>query len=404
MTYLGELRSNARPLAAASLGSGVGLMLMSYASTIFGPYLVKEFSWSRSQFALIGLSMITTLMALPFIGRLTDRIGVRRAAIIGALGIPLCLLAYSLMSGNFFVYFLISSTLLAVGSFTSPVVYTRLIAADFRQARGLALTVVTISPAIFGSLLAPVLTHIVELWGWRVGYRVLAGFMLVCSLIAIALVPAGDRAASVAAQTKVKPARVDFRLILGSAPFWIIFAAMFLCTLQTPLHSSQMGMMLRDNRLDAVQTATMISVYGLGTIIGRFACGLALDRFPAPIVAAVSMILPAIGYGVLASMSGQPLWIGGAMFLVGIAFGAEGDLQSYLVARHFDLRIFSTTLSLVYSGVFAASALGAIFISLSLKFTGSFAWYLGAVAVAVAIGSLLFLLLPRRTEGQKIGA
>lgn len=110
-TYLGELRPNARPLAAASLGCGVGLILMSYASTIFGPYLVREFGWSRSQFALIGLAMVSTLVALPFIGRLTDRIGVRRAAIVGALGIPLCLLAYSLMNGNFFVYFLISSTL-----------------------------------------------------------------------------------------------------------------------------------------------------------------------------------------------------------------------------------------------------------------------------------------------------
>lgn len=211
----------------------------------------------------------------------------------------------------------------------------------------MALTLVTISPAIFGSVLAPVLTHIVEIWGWRVGYRVLAAFILMCSLIAITLVPAGDQAAKTISQAKVRPARTDFRLILRSAPFWIIFAAMFLCTLQTPLHASQMGMMLRDNRLDAAQAAAMISVYGLGTIIGRFTCGLALDRFPTPIVAAISMVLPALGFVLLAIAPGQPLWIGVAMFLVGISFGAEGDLQSFLVARHFDLRIFSTTLSLV---------------------------------------------------------
>src|SRR5437762_6402662 len=83
MTYFGELRRNIRPLAAASLGSGAGLMLMSYATTIFGPYLVKTFGWSRSQFALIGLAMVPTLIVLPLIGRLTDHFGVRRSAIVG---------------------------------------------------------------------------------------------------------------------------------------------------------------------------------------------------------------------------------------------------------------------------------------------------------------------------------
>ena len=43
MSYPGELRTNVRPLAAASLGSGAGLMLMSYVGTILGPYLVRAF-------------------------------------------------------------------------------------------------------------------------------------------------------------------------------------------------------------------------------------------------------------------------------------------------------------------------------------------------------------------------
>jgi MFS family permease len=403
MSYLGELRQNVRPLAAASLGSGAGLMLMAYTTTIFGPYLVREFGWSRSQFALIGLAMVSTLVALPFIGRLTDRFGVSRAAIVGAIGIPLCLLGYSVMSGAFEVYFLLSCGLLAVGSFTSPVVYTRLIAADFKQARGLALTVVTISPAILGAIAAPVLTQVIETWGWRNGYRALALFVLVCSLCAVALIPPRHRASKQSVEEKPRRARAEFRLILGSAPFWIIFAAMALCTLQTPLHASQMGMMLHDNRLGSAAVAAMISLYSVGTIIGRFGCGVALDKFPAPIVAAVSMIPPALGYALLATSLDTTAAIGIAMFMIGFAIGAEGDLQSYLVARHFDLRIFSTTLSLVYCGVFAASASGSALISLTLKLTDSFNPYLAAMAVAVAIGSLLFLLLPKQGRFEKIG-
>lgn len=402
MGYLGEMRRNVRSLMAASLGSGVGLMLMSYASTIFAPYLVNEFRWPRAQFALIGLAMFSTLIALPFIGRATDRFGVRRAATVGALGVPACLFAYSMMTGSFAVYFLISSAIMIVGSFTSPMVYTRLIAADFKEARGLALTVVTVSPAIFGAIAAPVLTEVIEAWGWRNGYRAMALFVLVCGLTAVALVPRHGRAATAHAE-KPPAARADYRLILTSAPFWIIFAAMFLCTLPTPLHASQMALMLRDNRLDAGQVAVMISVYGIGTVIGRFACGIALDKLPTPPVAVISMLLPAFGFAMLATSLDAVPAIAFAMLLVGLAVGAEGDLQSFLVARHFDLRIFSTTLSLVYCGVFAASASGAALVSLTLKLTNSFVPFLIAMAGAVTIGSLLFVLLPRKA-GLKIGA
>ena len=403
MGYWGELRRNWRSLLAASLGSGAGLMLMAYASTIFAPYLLKEFGWSRSQFALIGLAMFSTLIALPFIGRATDRFGVRKAALVGALGIPACLVGYSLMTGSFAVYFLLSASILALGSFTSPIVYTRIIAADFKEARGIALTVVTVTPALFGAIAAPVLTAVVEEWGWRTGYRALALFILVCSLLAIALVPRQDPAAVAQQPAKQAPARADFRLILTSGPFWVIFGAMFLCTLSTPLHASQMAVMLRDNHLGAAQVAAMISVYGVGTIFGRFVCGIALDKLPTVPVAVISMILPAFGFALLATSLDTVPAIGFAMFTVGLAVGAEGDLQSYLVARHFDLRIFSTTLSLVYVAVYAASASGAALVSLTLKLTDSFAPFLAGIAVAVVVGSLLFALLPREPE-KKIGA
>lgn len=402
MGYGAELRGNIRSLAAASLGTGSGLMLMSYVSTIFAPFLVKEFAWSRAQYALIGLTMVSTLAALPFIGRLTDRYGVRRSAIVGALGIPACLVAYSFMTGSFAVYFAISCMILALGSFTSPVVYTRVIASDFQKARGLALTIVTISPALLGALAAPVLTEIISSWGWRAGYRVLAAFILVSSLCAIALVPGKHRQPNVVTKVLPAAARTDFGLIVRSKAFWIILGAMFLCTLSTPLHASQMGLMLSEHRLDSAQVALMISVYGVGTVVGRLTCGVALDKFSAPVVSAISMVLPAFGFALLGSALDGVAVVAFAMFLVGLAVGAEGDLQSFLVARQFDLRIFSTTLSLVYCGVFAASAIGAVLLSVTLKFTGSFDMFLMMMVVAIALGSGLFAFLPRR-DPDKVG-
>ena len=403
--YFEELRRNIRPLAAASLGSGVGLLLMSYTTTIFGPYLVKAFGWSRSQFALIGLAMMATLIALPFIGRMSDRIGVRRTALIGVLGIPACQLGYSMMDGSFSVYFALACAMLVIGSFTSPMVYTRLVAADFNKARGLALTIVTISPALVGAIVAPLLNYVIEHWGWRMGYRALGLFVLVGGLTAIALMKPSPSGPAETEPVATASARTDYRLILRNRHFWIIFAAMFLCTLQTPLHASQMAMMLEDRSLDATQVAIMISVYGVGTVVGRLLCGLALDRFSnTPLVAAISMVLPALGYAMLAAAPGMAGVIGLSMFLVGIAFGAEGDLQSFLVARHFDIRVFGSTLSLVFCGVFAASAIGALSLSMVLKTSNSFTPFLAIISGAVFLGSMTFLLLPKAVRDAKAGA
>lgn len=403
MSYLGELRENVRPLAAASLGCGSGLMLMHYVTTIFGPYLVRDFDWPLSKFALIGIAVLPTILILPFVGRITDRYGVRVAAAIGVTGMPLCMIAFSLMTGSFWLYFALYCAMLMVASFTSPIVYTRLVAADFKVARGLALTIVTITPALFGALAAPLLTWFIELYDWRMGYRALAAFMALSGVAVLLLIPANDRAARAAAVEAIRPARADFKLILSSKTFWIIFAGMLLCTFAGPLHASQMGMMLRDNRLDAIAVASMITIYGIGTIVGRIACGLALDRFSTRIVATVSMILPALGFAMLATPYDTPTTVGLAMLLVGISVGAEGDLVSYLIARYFHLNIFSSALSLIYSAFYVAGIVGSIGLSVTLQATDSFALFLALMAVAVTIGSLLFLMLPRDGRFEKIG-
>ena len=404
--YLGELRRNWQILLAVSLGMSVGLQLFSYITSLFGPYLLKEFHWSRDQFALIGLAMFSTLLAMPFAGRLTDRFGVRRMALIGVILTPVPLFSYSLLQGPFWVFMCTSICQLAIGSLTGPVTYTRLIAARFERARGLALTIVMCAPALMGAVGAKVVTVIIETWGWRMGYRSLAGFVLVVGLIAVALIPrgAGDAHATQTASGGRNSIRQVAREIGREKVFWVIFVAMVLCTLPTPLHGSQLNIMLREQHLDANASATMISIYALGTIVGRVLSGLALDRFPARLVAAISMVLPSFGLMLIASSLDTPSAVGFGLFLVGVTIGAEGDLLSYLVARYFRLDIFSTTLSLAYCAVFIGSASGALILSGLLKRFDSFTPFLMVCSATVFVGSLLFLLLPRQAAHPRESA
>ena len=399
MSYLGELREHWRPLTAATLGVGGGLGLFAYAATIMAPHLIAEFGWSRSQFALVGLAMFTTLIVLPFVGRLTDIVGVKPMASLGVVLTPLALFCFSLMQGPFYQYLVIAVLVLAVGSLTMPVVYTRLIAANFHRARGLALTIVTCAPALFGAIGAPLLSDYVDAHGWRSGYRALSLVILVLGSLSVVFIaggrrdegPARDDAADADPRAGARPA--VYRTILRDPTFWIIAVGLFLCSLQTPLHSAQMNLMLLDNHITTAAAARMVSVYAVGTILGRLACGLALDKFPTHLVASISMCLPALGYAILASSLDEVPAIAFAMFLVGLTVGAEGDLLSFLVARYFDLGIYSTVMGLVYSAVFFASAVGALSLSATLRFTDGFGLFLGLVAVTILCGSLLLLRL-----------
>ena len=401
--YLGELRQHIRPLAAASLGAGTSLPLFAYTNSVFSPYLLEEFGWTRAQFALVGLTMLATLVVLPFVGRFTDRLGVRTMALIGTLLVPLCFVGYAVMQGSFAFFLVVATAILMVGSLTSPLTYSRLIAENFHKAQGLALTIMNCTPAVLAIALVPLLNVVIERGGWRFAYLGLGALVLVAGLVAVALTPSHPPREAVPAAERPRPAREDYGLILKSRVFWVIFIGMFLCLIQTPLHAAQMNLMLMENGLTTQGAANVVSVYAFGTIVGRIACGLALDRFSTPVVTTVSMGIPAIGYFLLGTGLDSVGVVTFSMLLVGVSVGAESDLLSYLVARYFNIRIYNTTLGLVFTCAFLASAAGALSISTVLRLTDSYAPFLFIVTCTIIAGSLLFLALPKGREGEKIG-
>ena len=405
--YLSELRLHARPLLAATLGAGTSLPLFAYTNGIFAPYLIRQFGWSKSQFALIGLTMLASVVFLPLIGRLADRYGVRKVALTGTILVPLCFVAYALQTGSFAYFVTVYAAVVLFGNLTSPMVYSRLVAARFRRATGLALTIMNCFPAALAIGLVPALNRSIETWGWRPSYIAVGLVALAGNVVALLLIRQDDEPRPAGAAPEAgrctSPQRREYGAILRSGVFWLIAAAMFLCLLITPLHTSQMSLMLMENRMSAQTAAFVISIYSTGTIVGRIGCGLALDRFPTPLVTCISMALPAAGLFLLASQWDAVPVIATGMFLVGLTVGAESDLLAFLAARYFRLEIFSTAFSLIACVNYAAAFVGSIAISLVLARTGQFAPYLLLTGVTVACGSLMFLLLPWSADRARIG-
>lgn len=394
--YLKELVTLWRPLLAATIGISGGIGMSVYAQSVMSPFIMQEFGWTRTVFALVGMTGLFAVILVPLAGRLTDYFGTRLTILPGVIGYPIGWALFSTMDGSLGMYIGFSLLNLIFGTFTASVVYSRVIAVHFERARGLALALMISGPAVVGAIGAPLLSAFVTEHGWRSGYLMIAGFAAIMGPLAFALMPSEkpDKLLRTASHRNWS----DYQLVLSSRAFWVIFGGMALCNIPNMLHAQQMSIMLIDRGMTMVEAGSIISVYAIGVIIGRLASGLALDRFPPEPIAVIAMGLPAIGLAMLAVGTPTFTLIAFAMMLVGLSQGAESDIGAILTIKYFDLKIYGTVFSLILSNAVLTGVLGTMILSYTLHMTDSFTTFLVLSTGCVVLGSALFALLGRAVK------
>lgn len=402
MSYFGEVRANARQLAAATAGLSAGLSVSAYTNAAMAPHFLAAFGWSRSDFALTGVIALLTFVFLPVYGRLADVVGVRRVAAVGVVGVPVCWAAFAAMSGPIWQYFAISVALIALGVTTTPAIYSRVVATWFDKARGLALAIAISGPPLLGAIGSPALAAINRAYGWRVGCVAIAVTTAVLGVLALALI--GREKPGSAGSARKPKARTDYRVIGRNRVFWILLAGVLLCNVYHSVTTSQLGVVLGASVRSAGSVASLVSIFAVAVIVGRFACGLALDRFAAHAVAAIAMALPGFGCLLLASSWDSYVVVIAAVCCLGAAWGAEGDVIAYLVSRRFDLSVYSSVLSILSAAIGVSSAAGAVILSRILRETQSFNGFLVLAGAAAMAGGALFVVLSRYGPNRVVGA
>lgn len=396
MRYLSEIMAAWRPLLAAMLGMGTGMSIAGTVTSVIAPTLVADAGWPKSQFAMIGSLGLLTALSMPFIGRLADVLGVKLTAAIGLVGMPLALLGYSLCGGSFTVFVAVFVFQSIVCVTTTATVYTRLVIQHIEHARGLALAIVACGPALFGAVGGPILNQFVEAHGWEASYRALAIFVTITGIATFLLMPAGRTHTATAAAAPKRRARDDYPEIFRSPAFWILVASMYLCNLPLTLILVQTKMLVLDNGVTGEGASVMFTALAVGMLLGRFVTGLALDRLAPHIVSFITLGMPSLGLYVLATSYDAPNVVMFAIFCLGFAMGAEGDILAFLVARYFRTAIYSSVLGLLTAITSLAAASGAAYLSWTMARTGGFDQFLVTTGTTVLVGSLLLLLLGRK--------
>lgn len=391
--YFRELRENWRPLFAATFGLGTGSAAITlYTSSIIAPRMIGELGWSKAQFALLGALSLVNAFAFPIAGRLADLFGTRRTVLIGMITLPLAFVAYSLMTGPIWQYITIYVVAGVLCITTTNTVYSRMAVQYVDKARGLALAIVASGPAVTGVVISLIINNLIESRGWRTTYQALAVYAVITAIITLILLPREKNRAA-ARPVPSRRAREDYPLIFRTPAFWILLIAMLACNLPQIVAMFQLKMVLLEKGIPAKDTSLMLAALPAGVLVGRFATGFALDRYPTHIVGFFGLGMPSIGLFMMATGVSAPLAMILAVICIGFAVGAEGDILAYVVARKFGVAIYSSVMGLMTMAISISVALGSGLLSLTLKLTGTFNAFLLICAVAVFAGSLLMLLL-----------
>ncbi len=388
-----EFTSSWKLIAACFLGLAIsGATVPFYAlGSLAGP-LEQAFGWTAAEVMSCGSTMaVGTTIGVLAAGRLLDRFGDRPVIVASMTVSALCLFAGPWLVGELWhlqlMFFLTGLT----SSGSGMVAFSKAIGLRVSAIRGRALGIVLSGSGMAG-FIAPLLAQAVIESG--------AGWKGICQLIGVTVFAIGlpiviwgvkpmDGSAIAAAPVEQggAPGGQD-RLSFLDRRFLVLFGAILIFgTFMTGLAIVTVPM-LRFYGMEASRAAQIGSLFGLGMIVGRLGVGWALDRWPAGMVGALSFVAGAAGLAMLT--------VGGAAFApvavisLGLLFGAEGDVLSILIIRHFGLHEYGRIYGTIYGGYALASIASPMLIAALIASQGyAMLCLIAAAGFVVSAGMIL---------------
>jgi MFS family permease len=374
-----------------------GVMVGSmFAYGVFFKELEIELGWSRTALsAAFSVSFLVMGVSGIIAGRLSDRIGPR--AVLSAAGL-LFGAGYALM---FFMsspwhMFILYGLFVGVGLGAHDVVTLSTVARWFDKRRGMMTGVVKIGTAC-GQMSIPLLVvALIAQFGWRTALAILGcGAAILLVLAAQGMRRDPPEGLTARASDKASPeSGLSLAQALRTRQFWTLCGVQcaFVSSLITmPVHIPVHG---RDLGMSAAQAASLLTIIGLFSIVGRGFVGTALDRIGGRQAMMIGLLTLTLGMSVLLVADSAPgLYLFAAIY--GIAHGGLFTVVSPTLAEYFGTvahgAIFGTVL---FFGTLGGS-LGPVLAGMAFDQTGSYRLvFAGLMALACAGFALIATLRP----------
>lgn len=378
-------------LSAASIG------MLSYFNALFLSPVCDSLQVKRSALVLHNtFSTITTMITLPFLGKIFQRYPMRPLILIGAILGGAAHLCYSLASSVYYFYLGGILAGLAACLFGS-VPITLLLSNWFWEKRGLVTGIAFAGSGIASSALSPVVSDLIQTIGWRGSYRFISAVILLTSLLALLLIrptpesigltPYGNRS-----DADKSPAGMGFsqKETLKLPAYWFFALSIFLLGFVIMGTQSQLIAYWQSAGVDSNLSVRMYSIVMLTAVAGKLLIGHLYDHLRSAAASIVCSTVSVCAFiALLVCTQRNQVWIPAVLF--GLTSAMQVILPAYLTQKFFGARDYVSNVGLIttflYLGVSAGTPSGALFYDL----TGSYrpAWTLFCLLTALALVCLL---------------
>jgi len=324
----------------------------AYCFAAFFSAFQAEFGASRGDVALVFsvAAFLWFLLGAPG-GMAADRFGPRRVAAVGVASLAIALWLASRAQSVAALYATFSVGIgLGVGLVYVPSVGA--VQPWFAANRALA-SGIAISGIGAGNIAGPLLAAWwIGLYGWRGAFVAMAVFVLVLGASAAALIRTKEKTS-----IDEKLPGIPLPEALRTRPFWLLYASLVFSCVGLFVPMVHLGPYAQDLGYTQAQGVTLVSLIGLGSLLGRFIIGPFADRMGRrPSLAAM---YAGLGAMLLLWWASSAWWLL-ALFAIafGMFYGAYVALLPTIVMDLYGARSVSGIIGCLYTGAGVGTLVG----------------------------------------------
>jgi predicted MFS family arabinose efflux permease len=297
--------------------------------------------------------------------------------------------------GTHIAQFYLSYLLLGVvGNATAQLAYSRVVSTWFVERRGLAFAIMLTGNGV-GSILLPLFAqHLLDTYGWRIAYlglgtvALLGGIPLTAMLIR-------EKPGALRAVNHPSAEGMTVREAIRGRVFLLLMPSILLYAFSANGTIAHLSAILTGYGVTAHSASIALSVLGASGIVGRMVTGHILDRYFAPRVSMLMLLLCSGGLLMLSHAHSAALGIASAA-LLGFGLGSEADVTPYLIARYCGLKNLATLYGMSWTAYAFGAAIGPVIIGRAFDRAGGYqSSFIMLLSLPCVAGALLTLFLPQ---------
>lgn len=391
-------------LGALSWGQVTSWGILYYGFSVFVAPMGRDLGWSRALLTgAFSLALLCSGFVGPFIGRWVDRYGPRALMTVGSAAAALLLFAWGRVESEPILLLIFVGLGLSMGAILYEPAFAA-IATWFTRYRARALTIITFIGGFASVIYIPLISRLVNTYGWRQALLILAVLLAILTIPPYALllrrrpedlglVPDGGLAP---AQTPGAPvaaeASVSAKDALRSDSFrWLTigFCLAFFANVAVTVHLIPY---LTDHGFSPAFAASAAGLIGILALPGRLLFTPLGGRVPRRFVAGGIFAVQALGIIVLV-LTGTTAGVVAFVILFGIGFGAITPARAALVAELYGRANYGTIGGTLAMFVTGARALAPVSAGLLYGLFGHYEpvfWIVAGVAL-LATGAIMFV-------------